>query len=352
MNSGNKSGNLLPLMLVLLILLGSIAVYIVSYILLKIHQPWVQSLLVYSSSLALLSGSITILYITTRTFNFAVASMATFGFYIAYTGVSLYGGYPYQYYPLVFLFGSFMGLIAYYGLNRHLLQRQAAEITLMMSTLGYDLLLLSFIQMYADFLTHTYKLFPRRVTMNVHDFMIETTGGDIRAAAIILPLIAIAFLIGLHFFLTKSKFGVAMRATIENPVLAGASGINSDWVYFVSWLIGGGMAALGGAFMAMATTGTPVMGMYTIPLMFAGAILGGLGSLYGGMIGGFLIGTIEYAGVFTLSQQLGPWVQGYRMAIPLMVMAATLLIFPRGLAGIPLGKLFGALTGKKRGESA
>ncbi len=310
--------------------------------------PWMASGLIYASSLALLSGSITILYITTRTFNFAVASMATFGFYIAFTGVSLFGGYPYQYYPLVFLFGSFMGLIAYYGLNRHLLRRQAAEITLMMSTLGYDLLLLSFIQMYADFLTHTFRLFPRRVTMNIYDFEIF----EIRAAAFILPLIAIAFLIALHFFLTKSKFGVAMRATIENPVLAGASGINSDRVYLVSWIIGGGMAALGGAFMAMATTGTPVMGMYTIPLMFAGAILGGLGSLYGGMIGGFLIGTIEYAGVFTLSQQLGPWVQGYRMAIPLMVMAATLLIFPRGLAGIPIGKLFGAFSGKKRGDSA
>lgn len=323
-----------------------------SAILSYITQPWMQSLLIYASSLALLSGSITILYITTRTFNFAVASMATFGFYIAFTGVALYGGYPYQYFPLVFIFGSILGFICYYGLNRHLLQRKAAEITLMMSTLGYDLLLLSFIQMYADFLTHTYKLFPRRVTMNVYDFTVEITQREIRAAAIILPLIAVAFLIALHLFLTKSKFGVAMRATIENPVLAGASGINSDRVYLVSWLIGGGMAALGGAFMSMAMTGTPVMGMYTIPLMFAGAILGGLGSLYGGMIGGFLIGTIEYAGVFTLSQQLGPWVQGYRMAIPLMVMAATLLIFPRGLAGIPLGKLFGSFAGKKRGESA
>ncbi len=309
--------------------------------------PWMVSGLIYSSGLALTAGSITIIYITTRTFNFAVASIATFGFYISYTGVALYGGYPYQYYPIVFLFGALFGVIFYFGLNRHLLRRKAAEITLMMSTLGYDLLLLSFIQMYADFLTHSYRLFPRRVTMNIYDF--ELFG--IRAAAIILPLIAIGFLIALHIFLTRTKFGVAMKATIENPVLAGASGINSDHVYMVAWLIGGGMAALGGSFMAMAMTGTPVMGMYTIPLMFAGAILGGLGSLYGGMLGGFLIGITEYAGVFTLSQQFGPWVQGYRMAIPLMVMAITLLLFPRGLAGIPLGKLFDTLTGKKRGVS-
>lgn len=309
--------------------------------------PWMASGLIYSSSLALLAGSITVINITTRTFNFAVASMATFGFYIAFTCVELYGGYPYQYYPLVALFGSFLGLVCYFGLNRHLLRRKAADITLMMSTLGYDLLLLSFIQMYVDFLSFNYRLFPRRVTMNIYDF--ELFG--VRAAAIILPLVALAFLIVLHIFLTKTKFGIAMRATIENPVLAGASGINSDRVYMVAWVIGGGMAALGGAFMAMAITGTPVMGMYTIPLMFAGAILGGLNSLYGGMLGGFLIGITEYAGVFYLSQQFGPWVQGYRMAIPLMLMAITLLFFPRGLAGIPLGKVLRGLTGKKRGGS-
>ncbi len=310
--------------------------------------PWMASGLIYASALALLAGSITLLYIVTRTFNFAVASMATFGFYVTYTGVALFGGLPYQYYPFVILFGAFMGIVCYYGLNRHLLRRQAAEITLMMSTLGYDLLLLSFIQMYADYLTHTFRLFPRRVTMNIYDF--ELFGE--RAAAFILPLIAVGFLILLHLFLTKTKFGIAMRATIENPVLAGASGINSDRVYLVAWVIGGGMAAMGGSFMSMAMTGTPVMGMYTIPLMFAGAILGGLTSIYGGILGGFMIGMTEYAGVFTLSQQLGPWVQGYRMAIPLMLMAATLLVFPRGLAGIPLMKFVEKVTGKKRGVSA
>lgn len=310
--------------------------------------PWMASALVYASSLSLLAGSITLLYITTRTFNFAVASLATVGFYVTYTGVALYGGYPYQYYPFVIIVGSILGVICYYGLNKHLLRRQAAEITLMMSTLGYDLVLLSFIQMYTDYLTSTYRLFPRRVTMNIYDF--ELFGE--RAAAIILPIIAIVFLTLLHLFLTKSKFGVAMRATIENPVLAGASGINSDRVYLVSWIIAGGMAALGGSFMAMAMTGTPVMGMYTIPLMFAGAILGGLGSLYGGILGGFVIGMTEYAGVFLLSQKFGPWVLGYRMGIPLILMAATLLVFPRGLSGIPLGKLLGSLVGKKRGVSA
>lgn len=173
-----------------------------------------------------------------------------------------------------------------------------------------------------------------------------------RAAAFILPVIAIGFLVILHIFLTKTKFGIAMRATIENPTLAGASGINSDRVYLVSWIISGGMASLGGAFMVMAMTGTPVMGMITIPLMFAGAILGGLGNIYGGILGGMVIGLTEYAGVYFLAKNFGPWVLGYRMGIPLFIMAATLLVFPRGLSGIPLGKIIKNLVGQKRGASA
>ena len=246
---------------------------------------------------------------------------------------------------MVFIVGALLGVICYYGLNRPLLKRKASDITLMMSTLGYDLILLSIIQMYCDFLTFTYKLSPRRVSMNLHDFEMLGTS----AASVILPLLAVVFLTGLHLFLVKTKFGIAMRATIENPVLAGASGINSDKVYMAAWVIGGGMAALGGAAMSMAQTGTPVLGSTTIPFMFAGAILGGLHSLYGGILGGFVVGLTEYVGVFALSQQFGPWIIGYRMAIPLLLMAGTLLIFPRGLAGIPWVSLFQKLTGQKRG---
>ncbi len=310
--------------------------------------PWLANGLIYASALALTAGGITLLYITTRTFNFAHASMATVGFYVVYSFIMFAGGSPYRYFPFAFVFGALLGVVCYYGLNRPLLKRQAAEITLMMSTLGYDLILLSLIQMYCDYLTSNYKFFPRRVNMNMYDA--ELFG--LNAATIILPLMAIVFLSALHLFLAKTKFGVAMKATIENPVLAGASGINSDRVYMVAWLIGGGMASLGGAAMAMAQTGTPVMGMNSIPFMFAGAILGGLHSLYGGILGGFMVGLAEYAGVFILSQKFGPWVLGYRMGIPLLLMAITLLIFPRGLAGIPWIDLLGRLTGKKRGVQA
>ncbi|HDI42482.1 MAG TPA: branched-chain amino acid ABC transporter permease, partial [Candidatus Bathyarchaeota archaeon] len=140
-------------------------------------------------------------------------------------------------------------------------------------------------------------------------------------------------------------FGVALRATIENPSLASVIGINPEIVYLVSWVIGGGLACLGGAMISMVLTGTPVMGMLIVVSMFAASILGGLYSIYGGALGGYVVGLAEYVGIYGLKTVVGPWILPYRPVIPLIIMAVTLLIFPQGLAGLP----WGAIVAKFRG---
>jgi len=297
----------------------------------------VADAITYASALSLLGCGITIIYMCTRTFNFAHASMCTWGFYIAYTCVALVGGSPYLYYPLSFLLGAFLGAVCYFTINRPLLRRKVSEITLMMSTLGYDLLLLSFILMYCDYLTLTYKIASRFVVFSAYDVEIAGT----KAATIVSLVLAVASITAIHFFLTKTKFGVALRATVENPDLAAVVGIDPDKVYLASWLIGGGLASLGGAVLAMTMTGTPVMGMEAIVAMFAASILGGLYSAYGGALGGFVVGITEYLGSYLLAGWLGPWVLTYRIVIPLIIMVIALFFFPRGLAGIPWSKLLG-----------
>jgi len=303
--------------------------------------PIIAGGLTFASALALLAFGITLLYVSTRTFNFAHASMATWGLYITYTGVELFGGTPYQYYPLAFLFGALLGVICYVFINGPLLRREASETTLMMSTLGYDLILLSVIQIYCDYLTRVYKLYPRMITMSEYD--VEIFG--VSASTFIAPICTIAILIALHLFLYKTKFGVALRATIENPSLASVIGINPEIVYLVSWVIGGGLACLGGAIISMVLTGTPVMGMLLVVSMFAASILGGLYSIYGGALGGYVVGLAEYVGIYGLKTLVGPWILPYRPVIPLIIMAVTLLIFPQGLAGLP----WGAIVAKFRG---
>ncbi|RLF08044.1 MAG: branched-chain amino acid ABC transporter permease [Thermoprotei archaeon] len=309
-------------------------------------SPIIADGITFASALALLAFGITLLYVCTRTFNFAHASMATWGLYVAYTGVSLFGGTPYHYLPFAFLLGALLGAICYFGINGPLLRRKASDITLMMSTLGYDLVLLSFIQIYCDYLTHVYKLHPRLITLSVYDFIVF----GVKASMLISLIITIGILLFLHVFLYKTRFGVAIRATIENPALSSIIGINSERVYLVSWIIGGGLACLGGALIAMVSTGTPVMGMLLVVSMFAASILGGLYSIYGGAIGGYVVGLAEYIGIYVLKGYVGTWVLSYRPVLPLIIMSTALLLFPQGLAGISWESIIKRFKGAKKSE--
>jgi len=284
----------------------------------------------YASSLALMAAGITIIYMSTRTFNFAHASLVAWGFYVVYTLHTFLGGSPYYYLPAAFLFSGFLGVVIYLLVTGPLMRKGATPITLMMSTLGCDLVLLSLLQMYADYLTNVFKLYARRIILEVYDINILGLPG----ITIISLVVVIALITSLHIFLVKTKFGIAMRATIENPSLASTIGINPSIVYLASWFIGGGLAGLGGGLASLVISGDPTVGMRIIVAMFAASIVGGLYSVYGSILGGFLIGLTEFLGILALSNVLGGWVLPYRPVIPLVAMAITLLIYPRGLAGI------------------
>lgn len=289
----------------------------------------------YADSLALMAAGITLIYMCTRTFNFAHASFVTWGLYIAYAMTALVGGTPYYYLPLSFLFVGGLGLAVYLLVIGPLMRRGASPTTLMMSTLGVDLVLLSTIQMFTDFLTRTYKLYARRVVLEVYDFSIFGLPG----ITFISLIIVVALIAVLHWFMVKTKFGTAMRATIENPDLSSILGINPNVVYMASWFIGGGLAGLGGGIASLVITGDPTVGSRIVVSMFASSIVGGLYSIYGSVLGGLLVGLTEYLGIMVLSMQLGGWILTYRPVIPLISMAVTLLIYPRGLGGINWGKI-------------
>ena len=305
-------------------------------------SPVISDGIVYASAMALLASGITLIYMSTRTFNFAHASMATWGLFIVYTGVSFLGGSPYYYLVPAFLFGGVLGAINYFFVTGPLLRRNANEVTLMMSTLGFELLLLSAVQIYADYLTKVFKLYPRLITLSEFDF--EILG--VKASMILSFTIAVGILVSLHLFLIKTKFGIALRATVENTDLAKAVGINAERVYLASWIIGGGLAALGGAIAALVVTGSPYMGWNLIVSMFAASILGGLYSVYGAILGGFIIGLAEYPGLYGLSGIMGTWVLAYRPVISLLIMVVVLLFFPQGLAGISFSEILKSIREK------
>lgn len=295
--------------------------------------------LAYSSGISIGAAAITLIYISTKTFNFAHASMVAWGFYVMFAFTCLVGGSPYYYLPIAALFSGFLGVLTYITVNRRLLRSRASETTLMMSTLGVDLVFYGFLNVFADFLANPpYKLPAKYFVLEVKDFMIS----GFRGVGLIAPVLVVTIVIGLQLFFTRSKLGIAMRATIENPDLASILGINPEFVYLLAWLIGGSLAGLAGGVMSLVTTGYTAVGMTMIVSFFAGSIVGGLYSVLGSLFGGFLIGLGEYLGSYILATSIGGWIMAYRPVIPLIIMASTLLIYPQGLAGL-FSKLAGGI---------
>jgi len=148
---------------------------------------------------------------------------------------------------------------------------------------------------------------------------------------------------GLHVLLQYTDLGRKMRAMADNPDLARVSGIRTDRIKLWTWIIGAGLAGAGGVFLGLFNQLSPRMGFNLLLVIFAAVILGGIGSVYGAMLGGFLIGMINQ--LTPLLSELGtvlPLVPDsfgipigieYANAIAFIIMVAVLLVRPNGIAG-------------------
>jgi branched-subunit amino acid ABC-type transport system permease component len=132
--------------------------------------------------------------------------------------------------------------------------------------------------------------------------------------------------IGLHFFLTRSRMGTAVRAMSSDYHLAGIRGINTNTVSSVVWLLGTALAALAGVLLGIYGTVYTDMGWALILLILSATVLGGLGSIYGVMLGSILIGLgMDISVIF-----LNP---AYRSAVAFIVIMVVLVFRPQGILG-------------------
>ena len=161
----------------------------------------------------------------------------------------------------------------------------------------------------------------------------------------ILTLVAV---IALHLFLNRSRLGKAMRAMSDNPELAQASGINTQLIVAVTWVIAGGLAAIAGTLLALDVTFKPDLSFFILLPIFAAAIVGGVGHPYGAIAGGFVVGFAETLAVFNWNILLRPfqdslpdWLElpsnlafvssEYKIVVPFFILVAILVWRPTGL---------------------
>jgi branched-chain amino acid transport system permease protein len=161
------------------------------------------------------------------------------------------------------------------------------------------------------------------------------TGALVTVKELMIMLTALIVMVALLFLVKKTRFGRAIRATAENPQVAGLMGVNTARVISHTFILGGALAALAGVMIA-SNYGSAHFYMGFMPGLkaFTAAVLGGIGNIPGAMLGGLLLGLIEALGagyIGTLSG--GIFGSNYQDIFAFLVLILVLVFRPSGILG-------------------
>jgi branched-chain amino acid transport system permease protein len=141
---------------------------------------------------------------------------------------------------------------------------------------------------------------------------------------------SVVFLVGLQVFLSKTKWGLAVRAASYNLKTAGLMGVNVNRLISIVFFVAGLLAAIGGIFLSVRYTLYPQLGAITTKA-FVAAVIGGLGSLPGAVVGSLILGLAEMLAAGFISSQ-------FRDLIVFALLIITLIVRPAGLFGKSVGE--------------
>lgn len=164
---------------------------------------------------------------------------------------------------------------------------------------------------------------------------IHIGGALISQTQVVLLLLATASMVGLVLLVEKTKMGRAMRATAENPRVAGLMGVDSNKVIVATFAIGAALAAVAGVMWGANYSSVQFAMGFTPGLKaFSAAVLGGIGNIYGAMVGGILLGLIESLGAGYIGDLTGGFLGShYQDIFAFVVLIIVLTIRPSGIMG-------------------
>ena len=273
--------------------------------------------------IALASIGLSLIFGVTGLVNFAHGDLVTLGAVIAFWFNAADGGPGWHILlaaiPAILLVAAFGGAQEQW-LWRPLRERGTGLVSMIVVSIG-----LSFVIRYLILVVFSGLPRPYR------DYAIQ---GDIQILGIttvpknlaIIGFTAVVLLI-VGLFLTRTRLGTAMRAVADNTDLAESSGIDVQRVIRVTWIVGAGLAGMGGVMFGISEQVQWDMGFKLLLLIFAAVILGGLGTAFGAMVGGFIVGVAVEMSTLWIPVE-------FKTAVALGILIAMLLVRPQGLLGV------------------
>jgi neutral amino acid transport system permease protein len=280
--------------------------------------------LVTGSVYAVAAVSVSLMYGLLRLVNFAYGDMMAFGALVAY-GVNG----PLQQSMIVSALAGMaatavLALLLDFVLWQPLRRRRAGFMSLFLASIGLALVLRQALLLAAGPQPRSYSVNPYRV------FVI----GSVRLseAQLIVIVAAAATIVVVAVFLSRSTLGRVLRAMADDRTLAAVAGIDVGRATRIAWLISGMLAGLAGVLAGLVEYSfDPNFGFQLLLPVFAAVVLGGIGSAYGALAGGILLGVAQELSTWTgFAGGVNPV---YKPVVAFVVLAMALLVRPYGLFG-------------------
>lgn len=259
--------------------------------------------------------ALVMIYQATHHVNFAQGEMATFSTYIAL--VLIGAGFSYWAAFVITVVVSFiMGMVIERVLMRPMMN--APVLALVGVFIG---LLLVINSLSGWFFDYTIKQFPSPFPGG------PVFGGLVSGHEVGSTAVTLLVLLAVYMFFRHTSLGLAMRAAAFNPVSARLVGIRVGWMLALGWGLAAAIGAIAGMMVAPIVFLDPNMMGGILLYAFAGALLGGIDSPLGAVIGGFAVGVIEnLGGAYVVGTEL-------KLTLALIIIVAVLTVKPSGLMG-------------------
>ena len=276
--------------------------------------------LIFGIILALAAVGLSLVFGTTQLTNFAHGELIALGALLAYFFSSIVGLPLIAAIPVAVLVSAFLGgWLQNKALWKQLRKRGTGLIAAMIVSIGLGFLLRYFFLFIFGGQTRQFDEWAGQSGMQIGPVLI--TPKDLIASIVGILLIAAT-----TFWLLRTKDGKATRAVADNPALASASGIEVERVISTVWILGAGLAAFSGVMIGLQAGVGWFMGFQVLLLVFAGTILGGLGTAFGAILGSLIVGVL-----IQLSTVIVPTELKYVGALAVLIII--LLIRPQGILG-------------------
>jgi branched-chain amino acid transport system permease protein len=269
--------------------------------------------------IAMCAVGLSLIFGTTGLTNFAHGEMVTFGGLMAFL-LNVTMGIPLLISaPIVVALGGLFGLALNVYIFGKLRKRGVGLISQLVVSVGLSIVLRNMYLYQFGGRTKPLNDYSQQTVMRLGPTSI--TPRDLTTA-----ILSLLVLVAVALFIQKSRTGKAIRAVSDNPTLASSTGIDTQRIIRIVWFAGGALAALGGIFRGLDEQVGFEMGSRLVFLMFAAITLGGLGSAFGALVGGVLVGILVEMASLVVPSEL-------KNAPALLILIIVLVLRPQGILG-------------------